>query len=326
MNKHPQTAKMDNSFLHFIETGDPVKIVQDYLEKSLESSVNGNKAAGSALHLAYELKSHRAFSVLANAVPTNCCEILEAKNSAGLTILQVAAINNDVDSCVELLKRGANASVEDAVNGPLIFIAIRLNNLAMFNAFFEHCPKIINTPSAHGVYPLQFAYLSKAFELFEHMITLNGIDLNCRDDTVSGLTCLHLCSLNIYTERYLKLLLEKGANPNICDKRNLTPLDLAIINSNYWAVIHLVCFYLTFLWFFSSSIKCFYASAKPWCAVQRYDRACRCFPKLDETTRRVGVKDCTPSRKDRTGIRRKQSSTAHGADNVSRTTTETTSS
>lgn len=166
---------------------------------------------------------------------------------AWLTNITYDAIVNDVDGFVKLFCETAFTDdsvkpkdilkkhiLHKVVDDPyLIFI----NKKKLIECLVKHFD--INEKNKNGYTPLMYSIPNNSEEikddkLIPELLLSLGADPNIQDDT-DKLTILFNTVINNNYD-VAKLLLEKGANPNIKDKNGLTVLSLAVAKNSFYIV------------------------------------------------------------------------------------------
>ena len=133
-----------------------------------------------------------------------------------------AVKDNQYEICELLLKYGAD---------PNIYFSYSDYNSALFHAIKKDDPKLIQLLLNHNANDLMFCYIEmNNYNNFEQLLNKNNIN----NKNSNGETLLYFAA---YKNKlaFVKILLENGADPNICNikQQNKSPLYLAVINRNY---------------------------------------------------------------------------------------------
>jgi len=99
------------------------------------------------------------------------------------------------------------------------------------------CGANINAKDKYGMTPLFHAVISRSYELVKYFIKC-GADIN-ETDLEGKAPLFYLCGEGT-SIKILDYLKENGANINISDNAELTPLSIAIISENYFLANHLM--------------------------------------------------------------------------------------
>jgi ankyrin repeat protein len=140
------------------------------------------------------------------------------------TLLNYAIINNKPEIVIELIRRGADVNLEKFGLSPLQH-SIDNNNLKILNILIDN-----NVKCTLNILYDSFKYHISSFILLLNRISSLNIDINMISITYDD-TLLHMAIKKNNIE-IVKLLLEKGADPNIKNRAEQTPLEIAIFNYN----------------------------------------------------------------------------------------------
>ncbi len=148
-----------------------------------------------------------------------CTKDLNEKNIDDKTILFYAARTNDYDLCKELIILGANAALLPNLDS-FIQCQYPSETYKLFELLITLGARI-----SPGFFPNRF-YVSGAHNLTQvlNLMLLAKIDINTSDSR-SGDTILH-AALNLKQMGLVHKLLALGANYNLVNKKNQTPLEI----------------------------------------------------------------------------------------------------
>jgi ankyrin repeat protein len=148
----------------------------------------------------------------------------------------------DIDRVRELLMMGADPNVKQGSLSALHMVAMADESICagILELLLEYGADP-NVRDSVGATPLHDAVLSGKINAVKKLLE-HGADVNVRttgaivvmedyagiftESTYSGVTPLHLAAYKGYAE-IAKILLERGADPNIRDDDDLTPLEIA---------------------------------------------------------------------------------------------------
>ncbi|CAI4225410.1 unnamed protein product, partial [Auanema sp. JU1783] len=176
----------------FATNGDTLALVQpfSFLLPQLDSEGN------TVLHLAARNNQSFALKVLLSAVPVpDKEEIVNIRNSRGLTALHCAIRSGDPDSVHYLIANKAHAHIADNHNNTAVHYLADAYNEAIFKEILEPA---------------------------------TADDLRIEQLNDEGYTALHL-SVRRLKLSLIEMLLEAGANPNSRDRNDRTPLHHAVL-------------------------------------------------------------------------------------------------
>jgi ankyrin repeat protein len=180
-------------------------------------------------------------------------------DSNGLTVLYYAVLNEDIDAIHLLFEKGAKINEPDSSILPLIkaiemknipIIDILIKNGADINKSFNYGDTLltyaikfysidtiklliekgadVNKPNSYGNTPLHFAVLTNKIDVIK-LLFEKGAKIN-KSDYLNRNTSLHMALENTLSIEIADKLIDFGADVNIKNKRDETPLDLAIKN------------------------------------------------------------------------------------------------
>ncbi len=213
-------------------------------------------AQGTSDHDHEWLKALRAHDIKATGGLVNKVSNVDLAPADGRTALMLASKRGLVDLVRSLIKRGADVNANNSNGGtPLMYAAIAGNtdigrmlieddadtkargsngwSPLMVAAAKGHSPFVrlllengadVNAIDVYGWTPLARASFEKRNEVVGIIVSVPGADIDARDD--QGATALHHAA-SVGAIRIIELLLSAGANRNIKDFKELTPLDRA---------------------------------------------------------------------------------------------------
>jgi ankyrin repeat protein len=91
--------------------------------------------------------------------------------------------------------------------------------------------------SEYGVAPLHLLAERNDYILGYRLLECK--DVNADLKSVHGYTALHI-ACNFNCKRFVGLLLQKGADPNLCDRLNKSPLHIAVERESYGIILKLL--------------------------------------------------------------------------------------
>lgn len=214
-----------SAFFRAIRTGD-IKTIEQFLRAginintSIEPTKHGMRAGRTAIQVASESNQYEVAKYLIK----NGASVRE-KGALGVPPLTLAA-REGADNIVELLiAKGADVNaVDDNSNGTALMAASFKGQYRVAKYLIAKGANV-NAKSKEGYTALHSAASGAGKELSELLI-VSGANVNSR--TNNGITPLRLNAESHYYADVAAVLLSKGADPNLADDDNRTPLNLAI--------------------------------------------------------------------------------------------------
>jgi ankyrin repeat protein len=184
-----------------------------------------------AHHADITIKDKSGFSPLANAVrfdQPNTAKLLAASADSNAQLLEEAIAKGSADMIVLLLNSGANVNAKLVSGSSPLDLAARQGRGEIVELLLAKGADLSVRDRA-GATPLHSAALSGhagiAGILLDHGANIDG------QETDTGATPLYL-AVSLEREDVVRLLLSKGANPNICAKSGVSPLRAALAGEN----------------------------------------------------------------------------------------------
>jgi ankyrin repeat protein len=152
------------------------------------------------------------------------------KNQWGVTALHEAANVGKIESAEELIKAGANVNAKDNANRTSLFYSIEKKHYEMAKLLLDSGSTVddggeLLCRAARSDFPDGISLLLE-----------RGVNVDAKDSR--GKSALHDASLG--GNSCVEALLKAGANPNLLDHSNLTPLMCSIISSKSDATERLI--------------------------------------------------------------------------------------
>ena len=167
------------------------------------------------IHDAVNNNDVESISALLDDDPT----LLNARDEGGLTPLNLASFNGNVEVVLILLERGADITIGDMDNSRPIHCAAISGNIQVAELLLNKGAPV-NDRDDNGTTPLGFAVGFWHVDMARYLID-QGADPNIRNE--KGMTPLFAVNGPNSTE-IARLLIENGAQVNIKDGENNTPL------------------------------------------------------------------------------------------------------
>eukprot|EP01125_Pyxidicula_operculata_P004598 TRINITY_DN1732_c0_g1_i3.p1 TRINITY_DN1732_c0_g1~~TRINITY_DN1732_c0_g1_i3.p1 ORF type:complete len:346 (+),score=49.23 TRINITY_DN1732_c0_g1_i3:549-1586(+) len=162
-------------------------------------------------------------------IPLDSIDPIKFKDEDDNTSLHYAAQEGLEELVSWLLDQGAKMSFNSDGFTP-IHIATKNNRENIVKLLVGRYPACINLQvsegNSYGLYtPLHFASESGACtNIVKFLLSSSMIEVNAQDET--GRTPLHCCCAKGIS-KHIKLLINSGSEPDLCDKQKRTPLCLA---------------------------------------------------------------------------------------------------
>ena len=178
-----------------------------------------------ALHYAVAMSDN--MSLLQHLLAVQACPV-NYQDCEGCTALHVCLENAEWSLCyaLELLKNGAHTDIENARQNTVIVSAVLHGNAKLVKILLENgadCNVCVHEQHLRSL--LSLAIVNGETRTAELLIGWPAMNINLQ--AANGKTALHYC-VQKQCLAQVRALLEAGANPNICDIRNVSPLLLAI--------------------------------------------------------------------------------------------------
>lgn len=233
--------RYNKTALHYAAQAGFVKTIQDLLARGLDLNAQDD-AGNNALHYAARAQSHQALEILITAGGN-----IETRDIYGHTPLHIASMFAEETSHqkVELLiAQGADIHAKSTDEATPLCMAVQAGSLAAVEILIA-AGADLHAKRTNPILSMQFnmkfvndTLLHKAsingHALIVALLIKNKIDINAQDDILAS--ALHYATA---AESFdvIKLLIASGAQLNIADKDNATPLHVAIITHKNQEII-----------------------------------------------------------------------------------------
>lgn len=142
--------------------------------------------------------------------------------------LTMSKSHDDSDIAKRLLEADANIDIKNAKGETPLFLAVERNKPLTFRLLLQNKANA-NMPNAEGLTPLMMAVKRGQISMIKALLKA-GANPNLKDYT-EGKTALHFFASGSSSNMEIaNLLINANTNILIKDKRNFTPLGLAIVN------------------------------------------------------------------------------------------------
>ncbi|WP_264740550.1 ankyrin repeat domain-containing protein [Cytobacillus firmus] len=153
---------------------------------------------------------------------------INTKDSDGRTAAMIAAYNNDVETAKVLIKAGADVNIQDNMqNNPFLYAGAE-GYVEILKLTIEAGadPAIINRYGGTALIP---ASEHGHIDAIKELLTKTDIDVNHVNDLgwTALLEAIILNDGNVKQQQTVQLLIDHGADVNIPDDNNVTPLQHA---------------------------------------------------------------------------------------------------
>ncbi|WP_436376819.1 ankyrin repeat domain-containing protein [Cytobacillus sp. BC1816] len=153
---------------------------------------------------------------------------LNKKGSDGQTATMIAAYNNDVETAKILIKAGADVNIQDNMNNNPFLYAGAEGYIEILKLTIEAGadPAIVNRYGGTALIP---AAEHGHIDAIKELLTKTDIDVNYVNDLgwTALLEAIILNDGNVIQQQTVQLLIDYGADVNIADRNNVTPLQHA---------------------------------------------------------------------------------------------------
>jgi len=163
--------------------------------------------------------------------------ILDIRDKFNNIPLHYAIMIKNIKAVKLLLDYGSNPNIQDKNGNNSLHMAVFSRNLEIFKDVLKKNLNI-NQVNNTGESALHIACNLQEIEMIKILINDSDINLNIQDNEYE-FTPLHYL-INLNNTKLVKLLLDKGANPNIQDKFGNSLLHYSIIEKNINAFTEII--------------------------------------------------------------------------------------
>lgn len=210
---------------------------EETLRYCLEMGINPNDRildGNAGLHIVVERGYKNLLAILLNQINID----INIRNTNGKTPLYIACAECQEEMVTELLEKGANVNIPDENGYTPLHKAVLWKYETIVNILLKHNPNV-NAENIYGKTPLYIAAIDSPCIPILRMLIENGADVNLDNGKTLPLligmaicskgkyTCIKInkfiseCSLSCHRLQSLEiieLLLDNGANINICER------------------------------------------------------------------------------------------------------------
>ena len=149
---------------------------------------------------------------------------LEKRDETGNTILMQVLDSDDYEQALELLKKGANPNVKNKEGLTATALAAMTGDFEIYKEFVKLTGEV--NPELHaGKTALSVASMEGNLEMVKFILDNEKVQINHQDKM--GQSPLFLAVLGENND-VAKLLMKKGADPNLYNNEGIAPIDLAL--------------------------------------------------------------------------------------------------
>lgn len=147
---------------------------------------------------------------------------INSVDSEGNSALNMACRHNSIKVAKWLISQSKLYPNNENDIGMLpIFQAVMGDNIEITQMLIKNFPNLINSQNSKGLTNLHIAIANQSDKTFNYLLSVGNLDINLRDK--KGETALQFCAIHNHISS-AKMLLKKGANPNISKTDFSTPL------------------------------------------------------------------------------------------------------
>jgi len=218
-----QSKSYQKKFFEFLVTGNEEK-AKKLLEKGLDPNFQSEATGETPLTTMVQLPNSSDTCMMLVTYGAH----LDYRAANGMTVMHKAVLSGRDENIAFLLDFGASPNYKDAKGLTPLYHGI-------LEGVPEHCCElllnersVIGSSDIQGCSEIHVACRNGLDRHLEHLI-FYGANLNSRTDT--GNTPLHICAIG-NQENCARILLFRGADPNLVNHGNQTPHDIAVLSGN----------------------------------------------------------------------------------------------
>ncbi|RNA33545.1 nuclear factor NF-kappa-B p105 subunit-like protein [Brachionus plicatilis] len=226
------TDKIGNSLLKFSKNRSVHDLLKVHQHLFSATDANGN----TPIHL-------KIFVDVIRTLPDQ--DIINMRNSMGLTPLLIAAHLGELELSEFLLEANAEISISDYDGNNPIHIACKIKNLKLLEIFLRFVNRnrsfgVLNGTNHEGYAPIHLSVLNSSLAMLREFLYFDQLKINSTDKKF-GFTALHYAARDPFGTIILDMLMKnQRIDVNVKSYVGYTPLHLAVLNKNYLSTINLL--------------------------------------------------------------------------------------